>query len=181
MRILLFAAALVPIAFANPASATEQMRDRIVINGNSFALNQALMRSLWHKHGEEPAGREPMPAFTARSTANWRGYFAMFAIEDGKLYLTRIDGRILGKELTNDEIIPKPFPVHADWYTGSVFVSIGGFETRSTGYRYVIEFSIEKGNVVETRYSDARQIPPTWNGLEVPKRKAEATESETAR
>lgn len=48
--------------------------------------------------------RYPIP-----STACWRGYVATWAIEDGKLLLTRIDGRY---QVTTE------LGIVADWYTG---------------------------------------------------------------
>jgi hypothetical protein len=176
-NVLLISTAVIQFTLAQSTCATEQTKDHIVIDGRSFPINQKIMRGLWRRHSEEPDGRGLMPLFEFRSTANRRGYWAEFKIRNGELYLSRIEGRIDGRDRTNGDIISKPFPVRADWYTGSIFVSVGGFGTREIGYRYVIEFSIEKGKVAETRYRDARQIPSTWNGIDRPAAEADAAEA----
>ena len=87
--ILLISIALVQLAVAESSCATEQIRDRIAIDGNSYQ-NQAVMRGLWRKHSEEPDGRDLMPHFESRSTANRRGYWAKFAIKNGELLWTQL-------------------------------------------------------------------------------------------
>ena len=157
--------AVIVVAASKPAYATIQANDSVVVGGKTYGIFQLPMVALWHYPDEEPAGREPIPNFEMRSTANWRGYKAKFSISRDKLYLQSIEGTIDGEEVSDRKIIPKRFPIHAHWYTGSIFISIGQFDEDSKEFKYAIEFSIEKGRVVSTKYLESHKIPMTWNGL----------------
>ena len=180
MRTLLLAATL-SLVFASPAFATVQANDSVSVGGKTYGIFQLPMNSLLRYEHERPDDRELFPPFEAPHTANHRGYIAQFAIANGRLYLNSIKGRIDGKDVADRDIIDKRFPVRAHWYTGSIFISVGGYDQLEERFRYVIEFSIERGKVVATRYSDLRRIPITWNGLDAPSPTTETTEPADAR
>ncbi|WP_146533049.1 hypothetical protein [Rubripirellula reticaptiva] len=108
----IFILAVVVLGTARPACATIQANDSVVIGGNTCGVFQLPMSELWYYPDEEPAGRKPIPKFEMRDTANSRGYRAKFAISRGRLFLNSIEGTIDGREVLNDEIIPKRFPIH---------------------------------------------------------------------
>ena len=156
---------LISVTWVTTACATRQLNDRVAINGKTYGVFQIPMNGFWRYEDEEPDNRDLFAQFDANNSANWRGYLAKFSIANGRLYLDSIKGRIDGNEVADRDIIDKRFPVRAHWYTGSIFVSIGGFDALSKRFLYVIEFSIERGKVVATHYISFRQIPMTWNGL----------------
>jgi hypothetical protein len=163
-------------AIATPAFATVQAIDSVKIGGETYGIFQIPMNGFWRYEHEEPDDRELIPSFQAPHTANHRGYIAQFAIANGQLYLDSIKGRIDGRDVSDHEIVNKRFPIRAHWYTGSIFISVGGYDPLEERFRYVIEFSIERGKVVATRYSELRRIPMTWNGLDGPKPTTAPTE-----
>ncbi len=166
---------------ASPAFATVQANDSVRVDGKTYGIFELPMNGLWRYEDEERDDRELFPPFEAPHTANHRGYIAQFAIANGRLYLNSIKGRIDGKDVADRDIIDKRFPVRAHWYTGSIFISVGGYDQLEERFRYVIEFSIERGKVVATRYSDSRHIPMTWNGIDAPKPTTASTEPDDAR
>ncbi|WP_037251670.1 hypothetical protein [Rhodopirellula europaea] len=164
--ILLFAAAM--LSATTPAYATVQVNDQVIVGGNTYGIFQLPMLGLWYYSDEEPDGREPIPNFEMRSSANSRGYRAIFSISCDKLYLQSIEGQIDGEEVSDRQIIPKRFPIHAHWYTGSIFISVGDYDQLTNELEYVIEFLIKRGRVVSTKYHESiksKRLPMTWNGL----------------
>lgn len=150
---------------ATQAHATQQINDRLVVNGKTYGIFQLPMNGYWRREDEPADDRKVHPLFDATNSSNWRDYVATFAIANGRLYLNSIEGRINGEDVADREIIEKRFPVRAHWYTGSIFISVGGYDMSSKRFEYVIEFAIERGKLVRTRYTESRRIPMTWNGL----------------
>ena len=146
-------------------SATPQVNDLLHVGGHTYGIFQFPMSGYWHLKGEAPEGRVLLPEFEVTSSANWRGYVAEWSVARAKLYLVTIKGQIDGRHVRNRQIIEKRFPVHARWYTGSIFVSVGDFNAATGTFDYVLEFRIKKGDVVATAYHETLAIPMTWNGL----------------
>lgn len=63
------------------------------------------------------------------------------------------------------QIIKKRFPIHARWFTGKIFVSVGDFDDGNNAFEYVLEFNIKDGNVRSTTFHESLKIPMTRNGL----------------
>jgi len=96
------------------------------------------------------------PEFIANCTGCWRGYFAEWAIDNDKLYLTDIEGMLKDKsKATIDTLFPNSKGrVFAGWFTGKLFIPIGKMlEYIHSGYETIYEkeliITIEKGNVVD--------------------------------
>lgn len=147
------------------ALTTEQANDTIVIGGNSYGIFQVPMNAYWHLDGEPPEGRVPLPEFELTSTANLRGYIAQWSISREKLHLLALEGQIGGKKVRDRQIIKKRFPLHARWFTGKIYVSVGGFDNDKKTCEYVLEFNIKDGSVVATYYHESLKVPMTWDGL----------------
>ncbi len=147
------------------AHATPQANDSIVIGGNSYGIFQLPMSGYWRYDFEPADARLPFPKFEFTSFANWRGYIAQWSISRGKLHLRSVEGRVAGKMVRDRQIIEKSFPVHARWFTGKIFVSIGDFDDGNKAFEYVLEFNIKEGDVRSTTFHESLKIPMTWNGL----------------
>ena len=146
------------------ASATEQVRDRLEINGRTYAIEQQPMLGLWHSVDLKSGGEKPMPKFSVTSSANWRGYVATFSIANDKLYLLEIEAEVGSKPKTGRELIGKRLPTVARWFSGSIFVPVGDYDQDAGASRYVIEFVIDKGLITDTRFFSSLKLPYTWNG-----------------
>lgn len=137
--------AAVVLCAAMPASATSQVPERIVVDGQRYEmLSQPLQPWL-----ADPGASARFKPFRrpGRSTALGRGYRGTWAIRDGALYLVALDNR--GDEAPDapqpEHIIPLDalFPtasdrtadgaVPADWYTGQLVIGQGKW-TRPPGY-----------------------------------------------
>jgi len=66
---------------------TAQVADVLQIDGRVLPLFTNPLEHLWSE-------THPRPRFTWPSTANYRGYVALWVIENGHLYLADIDGEI---------------------------------------------------------------------------------------
>ena len=80
------------------------------------------------------------------STACWRGYIGSWSIRRGKLYLTKVEGRICleGKD-----------SIFADWFTGELHIPKGGMlDYIHAGFDSVYEqeiiLTLEHGVVINT-------------------------------
>jgi hypothetical protein len=121
-------------------------------------------------------------SFEVTSSANWRGYTAEWSISRGRLHLLSIEGQIDGKKVRDRQIIKRRFPVHAKWFTGKIFVAVGDFDNDEHAFDFVIEFTIEDGNVRSTSFHETLKIPLTWNGMPYARPPAgNGTESSDAR
>ncbi len=149
---------------ASAVNATEQARDQIALNGRKYGIVQQPMLGLWHSDDWKTDGDQTMPAFEATSSANWRGYVATFSISEDKLFLLDIEAQLDGKRTTGRDLLKKPLPVVARWYTGSIFVPVGEFDYDAQASKYVIELIVDKGSITDTQYHHLIKIPETWNG-----------------
>lgn len=102
-----------------------------------------------------PLGKGRLEEQAAYSTACWRRYVADWSIRKGRLYLTRLHGRIH---------LAQPGPLEASWYTGELVIQHGevvvpgdlGFDRlREREQR----LRVEAGRVVGERWIDHRNHP----------------------
>lgn len=164
MKTLLLTIALIFVV-AQCALATPQANDTVVIGGNKYSIFQLPMSGYWHRDDEAAEGRLPFPKFEASSSGNWRGYIAEWSISRGQLHLLSIEGQLDGKKVLDRQIIKKRFPIHANWFTGKIYVAVGDYDDEKHAFDFVLEFTIEDGNVRSTAFHKSLKIPMTWNGL----------------
>ena len=149
------------------ALATEQVKDRLSYGGHEYVIFEVPMLGLWHTgDGEPPKSKFRPPALEVTSSANWTGYRATWEIRDKKLMLRTIRGRIKGKDVQNEAILPDmKFPVDATWFSGKIHLYVGDWNEEEHQYEAVIVFEIDKGNVKSMSFSPSTQINWSWNGL----------------
>ncbi|WP_254575009.1 hypothetical protein [Stenotrophomonas acidaminiphila] len=96
MRMLLAGLLLV---VAGAAGATAQVPDRIFIKGRDYALDtNPLEGQLRDRPGFPPEN-------VSRSTANWRGYVAHWAIDGDRLLLRRVEVRLYDRQTEQESVI----------------------------------------------------------------------------
>jgi hypothetical protein len=126
ISILLFAS----LASSGLARATAQASDRLLIDGEPYALNTNPLGAYLAALGDKA------PKFESPHTALWRGYIASWALAEGKLWLTGVEGyrRVHDAKTGQDDIeafdaMQALFPgsprVAATWYTGALIVPNG--------------------------------------------------------
>ncbi len=98
---------------------TAQIKDYCVYLGEEYRLLNEVVIPAGNPHIVTLTGDERVQAeqnSIAFSTACWRNYIAKWVIEDGKLYLTDIEGiyRLDGKA-----------PLFADWFNGELCLPHG--------------------------------------------------------
>ena len=161
MRMLLAGLLLV---LAATAGATAQVPDRILIEGREYALNTNPLESqLRDRHGF-------LPENVSRSTANWRGYVAHWAIDGDRLLLRKVEVRLYDAENESSSsvdlltgLFPEGAPVAATWYSGALVIPDGrlvnyvhmGYGSTYAHYRV---YRIARGRVVEALSMDAEQF-----------------------
>lgn len=156
---------------------TAQAPDLIDYEGRRHMLFSNPLELLWEDH-------PPGPRFATSSSANWRGYVAIWSIEDGILYLENISGKIVDEDAADSTLgwtpdwtppserasspttLERLFPgskgrVTASWYTGELRIPRGAvLEYMHMGYGSVFEedlfIEVEKGHVVQTKIVDNR-------------------------
>lgn len=155
------------LCFAAPryALATPQANDTVVIGGNTYGIFQLPMSGYWHHDDEVAKGRLPFPKFELAPSGNYRGYIAEWSISGGKLHLLSIEGQLDGKLVRDRQIIKKRLPIHANWFTGKIYVPVGDYNDEKRGFELVLEFTIEDGEVRSTAFHDSLKISMAWNGL----------------
>ena len=152
------------LASAVLISATAQEGDILLLDGKRYSI---------YTNPLEPYLRvnpEKLPKADAFSTANWRGYVAMWQVKDNRLVLT--DVQILRRasnpdkaaettELRSvmDEMFPGQKEILADWFSGHVIVPNGELvHYVHMGYASIYEkyilLRIEKGLVARKWESD---------------------------
>ncbi len=159
MRLLLAGLLLV---LAGAAGATAQVPDRIVIEGREYALNTNPLESQLRD--------DFLPENVARSTANWRGYVAHWAIDGDRLLLRKVEVHLYDRENEPSSsvdllsgLFPDGAPVAATWYSGALIIPDGrlvdyvhmGYGSTYAHYRV---YRIAQGRVVEALSMDADQF-----------------------
>lgn len=126
-RLLIIAILALAAMFPAMALATAQIPDRIVIDGQDYALNTNPLTPRLDASGWLP------PKEAMVSSANWRGYTASWEIADGRLVLRDATILVAGEEpgdYTPKSILGDVFPsteapVVADWYSGALIIPDG--------------------------------------------------------
>ena len=149
------------------AAVSPQSRSRLLYGDHTFWITEIPMLGLWnYDEGPPPAGKERAPQFDFDGFGNWSGYDATWLVRDSKLYLFKMTAKRDGKRIKNEQIFPeKPFPLHADWFTGRIHIAVGGYNQATSKSESVIVFEIEKGNIVKTNFHAQYEIPSQWNGI----------------
>lgn len=121
--------------------------------------DQIFYRGQEHILAETPLSRlKPRPRFMAVSTANHRGYTAVFAVVAKRIYLVAASGLL--EDGTGDwDAFPQFFPevtapVHIDWFSGELHLWSGRMIDPSEFdpvYEYEIVLEVERGVVVAER------------------------------
>jgi hypothetical protein len=152
------------LVLAATAGATAQVPDRIFIDGREYALNTNPLESRLR------GGRDFLPETVSRSTANWRGYVAHWAIDGDRLLLRRVEVRLYDRESRQSSsvdlltrLFPEGAPVVATWYSGALIIPDGrlvdyvhmGYGSTYAHYRV---YRIAQGRVVEALSMDAGQF-----------------------
>jgi hypothetical protein len=157
---LLLILLLVPVN----ASATAQMPDRILYQGELYPLFSEPLGRYLDEHG--PRTKE---LFFSVCTACWRGYVATWEVKENYLYLTKlVEGtcRPDAKEIPIAALFPgQTAPVKADWFSGDLRIPQGErvrYERRGYGAVYERELyvTIRNGRLVsEMTIDNTKQEP----------------------
>lgn len=170
------AAVLLVILLMLPASAlaTAQQPDVLNYKGKTYSLFSNPLEDYYEN-------RKDRPRFVVEpgvmSTGNWRGYVATWTVEDGVLYLVKIDAwlcRNFEKANCTRVELPKLFGnkyldgrVKADWYTGVLRVPDGKqLQYVHMGYGSVYEreiiLQVEAGKIVgESIIDNTKRVLPS--------------------
>lgn len=165
--------ALIVFSLSTAAFATGQEPDKIVYKGVERSLFSNPLEDYYKRPEDRPKFAIGPFMF---SSGNWRGYVATWKIDNGKLFLTKIDSWICTGDSKESchlvelaELFPKKLQeglVMADWYTGDLRVP-DGKELRYVhmGYGSIYErdliFKVKDGEVGEPMIIDntKKQIP----------------------
>lgn len=145
---------------AGGALATAQVPDIILVDGKAESLFTNPLAPYLVKYPQA------LPQGPVTSTANWRGYVATWAIDDGLLVLRKIEqerSRSNGKTVTRNvlrQVFPGRKPVVADWYSGTLVLPQGemveyvhmGYGSTFSDYRL---FVVRNGRVLRDLKLDA--------------------------
>jgi hypothetical protein len=152
------------------ALATGQQPDVIIYNGKTYALFSNPLEQFYKDQKNRPLFRVKPDVV---STANWRGYVATWAIENGFLYLVKIDAwicrdgdakscrkvklrRLFGSRYRDGK-------VKANWFSGDLCLPDGKLlKYVHMGYGSVYEreltLSVESGRVMKESVVDNTRI-----------------------
>ena len=166
------------------ALATGQEPDVIIYNGKTYSLFANPLEDFYKDRKKRPPFRvEP----NVMSTGNWRGYVATWTIENGILYLVKIDAWICRdwnaqrcRKAKLSAIFARRYrdgKVKADWFSGELRIPDGKLlQYVHMGYGSVYEreltLTVESGRVVKESVIDntRRTLPPE---LELQRRELE--------
>lgn len=166
------------MVFTLPASATEQVPDLLIINGGLYRLPvQGLaagdqpLTSLW-KNPQSELGLH------SSSTGCYRGYVAIWELQQGCLYLRGLDAwrKVTGGVSATEKvglkaIFPERFKngrVHADWFDGSLKATPA--DRRISSHVETCNLSFAKGSLrlpVETASRLEGRRPPMPQGADI--------------
>ena len=156
---------LLTLFFGQRVFATAQSPDRIIYNGNEYALHSNPLESFFEKNPDK------RPKGGIMSTALWRGYIATFEIRDNQLFLKDI--KIMVADTTKnennrnytwksviDEVFPNQNEVKIDWLTGILVIPQGKIVNyvhmgyASTYEKYIL-LEFDKGDLKSEKHFDA--------------------------
>lgn len=133
---------------------TAQFSETLILRGEKLSLCT------------EPLGRyleiiDSPIEFVWESTANWRGYLGTWKIEDERLYLASITGRInvngALREVRIEDLFPGyPDGVFAHWYTGELRCPRGNInryvhQGYASQFQFDIFIAVQQGQVAGER------------------------------
>ena len=153
---------------ATLANATAQIPDLIVVDGQRQPLFFPPAVDWAQVHQQAPA----VAPKGGGCTASWRGYQAIWTVEDQRLYLSRINENPCSSG-EKDEIALQP-PVFAGWVSRQLLLPQGerlryvhmGFE--SVYERYLL-LTVEKGRVVKQTLCDPKDKDAILAGKQPPR------------
>lgn len=142
------------------ASATNQVRDPVIWNGQTNY--PVIGPDIWSAFP-----KDKQPEFDQDSTANYKGYRAVWQIQDGSLMLLAVKAKVSGKEVGLVELFPgKGAPISATWFSGTIIIPrgerIGLWKGHARDvYTKETHITLEKGRVVkiEEESFDPRKTP----------------------
>jgi hypothetical protein len=107
---------------------TAQFTERLVYDGKAVAMCTEPLAAYF-------AGGGANPGFVRWSSACWRGYVGSWAIMDGQLYLTELEGVLSnGEKATLNSVFPAAMgAVLADWYSGVLKIRKGELQRHVHG------------------------------------------------
>ena len=158
-RRVLSVACLLVMAWASPATPTDQIRDVIVVSGQQYRLPVSPLTSyLAGNPNRWPQGE-------VSTTANWRGYVAKWAVVDGRLMLTdiRVNPESDRERSALKQVFPDGGPIVADWFTGQLVLP-DGREHLNTGspirheYDHYLVLRVRSGVVRTVRIDHSQFI-----------------------
>jgi hypothetical protein len=130
MNLLRACLALLLLVLSDPAAATAQAPDYVIVDGERIALHTNPLSKWLEQH----PGAMPEPKFV--STGNWRGYVATFEVAGDRLWLRHVEVREPGPDDAEGRptwvktdllrtLFPGDAPVAADWYSGALVAPRG--------------------------------------------------------
>lgn len=94
---------------------TAQAKELLIYDGKEYGMCAEPLSNYFYKINKSPD-------FQCESSACWRGYVGTWYIDDNKLYLSSIDGRLKdGSTVTIQSIFPDQCgSVFAEWFSGKI-------------------------------------------------------------
>lgn len=129
---------------------TAQFTEQIVLNGQKRSLCTDPLESFFEM-------ADVHPEFMATCTALWRGYVGTWEVNNERLYLVGLDGRLKSGQIARLETIFPEFPnrVFAHWFSGILRIPMGQLlRYVHGGYGSVYErdqfITVKKGVTIST-------------------------------
>jgi hypothetical protein len=104
---------------------TTQCGDRLIDNGKKFWVKPFPLYQLGDQWCTVKIGGTEKRRFAVDCTANWKGYYATWTIENERLYLTAFSALDLAHNKLTIEDVFGTSRLFAFWYTGDILASMG--------------------------------------------------------
>ena len=151
---------------ASSLSATEQKPDIVILEGKTYyihAFGTDFPLEPYFKNKPRPKFDEDNNVKTLISTACWRGYKAIWHIDNKKLTLISIDTFVDGKKMGIADIVGKN--AFAKWFSGDIRV-----REFNQAWSPMKVLSFEKGILTKISVQPIRIIPTGFDVSKVPRR-----------
>lgn len=143
---------------AGPAQATEQIKDEIVLDGNTHHL---LNFPLGHPEDWSKAAQATLRGLCSGA---WRGYKAFWEVRDEQLWLVKVLDNPCGKDhraIPINLIISNAgsTPLSATWISGRLLVGYGGFvenQNPKLNYKRYLMLTVENGRITKREFQDRK-------------------------